>query len=431
MCEVGNVIITASLDAISGLSVTVPYTVSGTATGSGTDHDLANGNITITAGQLTGTVTFAVTDDGDLESAETVIATMGTPINAVKGVTNTIYTVSINDNDGANNAPVLAWVGSGNYASDGVNPNSDADGSSFEFQVSYTDDDDEAPSTIEVWVDTDNNGSFAAGEKYAMTEVDGGDTSYTNGKLYSKTLPLSLVGDGVVDYEFHASDGISSATGGAPVGTGGTLNVVDPLSVPGEYASVAAAITAASSGDVITVAAGTYSENIDFGGRDITIKSVSGAGSTTLQGDGSDNPVITFAGGESSSAILDGFTINNQKHSSTNAFGIKISNCSAPTIKNSLIQGNITTTSGSAVFIDGGGGTIENTTIGGSGTGNTASQHGSAIYFINSCSELTVTDSFITHNTSTYNQGGGVHLNTNAHTATFTNSSIEGGEMKM
>lgn len=80
--------------------VTIPYTVSGTATGSGTDHNLANGTLTIAAGASSALVTFAVNDDSIDEAAETVIVTLGTPSNAALG-TNTLQTISITDNDAA------------------------------------------------------------------------------------------------------------------------------------------------------------------------------------------------------------------------------------------------------------------------------------------------------------------------------------------
>jgi len=99
--DVGTVTVTATLSWISGSDVTVPFTVSGTATGGGTDHDLADGNIIVTAGQLTGTTSFTVIDDSLDESSETVIVTMGTPVNASAGVFFVVHTVTITDNDAA------------------------------------------------------------------------------------------------------------------------------------------------------------------------------------------------------------------------------------------------------------------------------------------------------------------------------------------
>lgn len=94
----GSVTLTATLDETSSSTVTVPYTVSGTATT--TDHDLTAGNITITAGSLTGTTSIGITDDTINEPDETIIVTMGTPTNAVTG-TLTTQTITITDNSDA------------------------------------------------------------------------------------------------------------------------------------------------------------------------------------------------------------------------------------------------------------------------------------------------------------------------------------------
>ncbi len=96
----GTVIITASIDETSGSNVTVPFTISGTASNPA-DHNLSAGSITITAGQLTGTTSVAVVADTEAESDETVILTMGAPTNAVTG-NQTTYTLTITDDDNPN-----------------------------------------------------------------------------------------------------------------------------------------------------------------------------------------------------------------------------------------------------------------------------------------------------------------------------------------
>ena len=59
----GVVTVTAYLSAVISQDVTVPYSVTGTAQGGGTDHDLADGIMTITAGSTIGTLLVNVTDD--------------------------------------------------------------------------------------------------------------------------------------------------------------------------------------------------------------------------------------------------------------------------------------------------------------------------------------------------------------------------------
>jgi len=112
-----------------------------------------------------------------------------------------------------NNAPTLIWTGEPYYVTDGVNPDTGGNGSAFEFRVNYTDLDNDAPSSIQVWVDINDNGIYEENEKFALTGVDGGDTTYSDGKLYAKTLNLQYAGDGQLKYRFYASDGTDQATG--------------------------------------------------------------------------------------------------------------------------------------------------------------------------------------------------------------------------
>ncbi len=66
--------------------VTIPYTLSGTATNPA-DHDATNGNLVITTG-TNASMTFNAINDGAGETDETLIFTMGTPINANIGSRN-------------------------------------------------------------------------------------------------------------------------------------------------------------------------------------------------------------------------------------------------------------------------------------------------------------------------------------------------------
>ena len=50
----------------------------------------------------------------------------------------------------------------------------------------------------------------------------------------------------------------------------------------GDFDSITDAIEGAQTGDTITVGPGTYSESIDFSGKNLTISSSDGAGDTTI-----------------------------------------------------------------------------------------------------------------------------------------------------
>ena len=92
------------LSFASTQNVTVNYTVTGTATGAGTDYTLANGTLTISAGSTSGAITIAgIVNDALDEPNETVIVTLSSPTNATLGSDN-VHTYTINDND---NPPVV------------------------------------------------------------------------------------------------------------------------------------------------------------------------------------------------------------------------------------------------------------------------------------------------------------------------------------
>lgn len=88
-----------SLSAVSGKTITVDYSATGgTATGSGVDYTLANGTITIAAGEISGDIFPAIIDDSGIELSETIIITLSNPVNAALG-SDVTYTYTIIDND--------------------------------------------------------------------------------------------------------------------------------------------------------------------------------------------------------------------------------------------------------------------------------------------------------------------------------------------
>ncbi len=101
--ESGTMTVTAQLSAASSETVTVPYTVTGTATGA--DYSILSSPIMIPAGATTGSTTITVNPDSIREFGhETVILTMGTPTNARLGGV-TVHTATIQDDE--NVAPVV------------------------------------------------------------------------------------------------------------------------------------------------------------------------------------------------------------------------------------------------------------------------------------------------------------------------------------
>lgn len=127
------------------------------------------------------------------------------------------------------------------------------------------------------------------------------------------------------------------------------------LNVPGSYTTIQGAITAATSGDTVLVALGTYRENISFRGKNITVAShyllnpdLSIIQQTIIDGSSPANAdtgsVVRFVTRVDSTATLCGFTLINGIGTlvpgSFAGGGILVLNASAPRIRFNIIRGN-------------------------------------------------------------------------------------------
>jgi Calx-beta domain len=88
--------VTSSVPASS--EIVIPYEVAGTAAGGGVDHGLANGTVTIEAGQTSARLLVPITNDGAVEPAETVQVTLVPGTGALAGEIAT-HTLTILDDD--------------------------------------------------------------------------------------------------------------------------------------------------------------------------------------------------------------------------------------------------------------------------------------------------------------------------------------------
>jgi large repetitive protein len=171
------------LSATYGSAVTVPYTVGGTATaGAGADYTIPASPLVIPAGQGSGAITITVNGDGLDELDETVIVTMGTPVNATPGAT-TVHTATIVDDDAA---PTVAFTVAAQSNLESVSPVtatvqlSAASGQAV--TVPYTVD---AASTA-----TGGGTDYSLGTASPLSIAAGTTTA---------TISLSVIGDGVVE----------------------------------------------------------------------------------------------------------------------------------------------------------------------------------------------------------------------------------------
>jgi hypothetical protein len=121
--------------------------------------------------------------------------------------------------------------------------------------------------------------------------------------------------------------------------------------VPADYSTIQAAINASSSGDVVRVAPGTYVGVYNFDGRNITLRSTGGAAVTVLDGNLAGS-VFTFDSGETSAAVVQGFTIRRGRYSF--GAGASLSGAS-PTFIDNIFEANDQTAGGFGAGIGGNG----------------------------------------------------------------------------
>lgn len=121
------------------------------------------------------------------------------------------------------------------------------------------------------------------------------------------------------------------------------------IRVPADVPTIQSAIDSAQNGDTILVAPGIYNESLNFKGKGITVtsgaKSFSEASDTIIDGTKT-GPVVVFQTEETSTSVLNGFTIQNGQGASTQTGkltpecgGIVVDN-SSPTITNNIVTKN-------------------------------------------------------------------------------------------
>lgn len=111
--------------------------------------------------------------------------------------------------------------------------------------------------------------------------------------------------------------------------------------------AIQTAINASDSGESVQVANGTYTENIIYNGKNITVTSLYGTTqneaditNTIIDGGGNGLPVVRFHNNETNAAKLIGFTIQNGM-TATNEWAAGIdTNTASPELKNVIIKNN-------------------------------------------------------------------------------------------
>jgi parallel beta-helix repeat protein len=182
------------------------------------------------------------------------------------------------------------------------------------------------------------------------------------------------------------------------------------IHVPGDSATIQGGINAATNGDTVLVAPGTYVENIDFMGKAITVTSSGGPTNTTIDG-GQKGIVVNFANNETRASIINGFTITNDApplptQVTVSAYGIYVGSAN-PTITNNVITNN----RGYGIRVSFGSAYISGNTITNTSTAGDPSQDFGCDYddgdgiFIGGASNTIIDPPVIDHNTIEENVG--------------------------
>lgn len=173
--------------------------------------------------------------------------------------------------------------------------------------------------------------------------------------------------------------------------------------VPAEYPTIQGAIEAASNGDRIFVAPGTWTGTgtsvVDFRGKQINVRATGDASVTIIDGQNA-RRCVDMTSGESTSTTLEGFTIT--RGAGENGGGILIQD-SSPMILECVVRSNEATNSGGGIATIDGSPVIGNCVI----HANSASGWGGGVYVRGGTPQIE--DTTLSSNTAENGGGGFQH----------------------
>ncbi|HPR17643.1 MAG TPA: PKD domain-containing protein [Candidatus Cloacimonadota bacterium] len=200
------------------------------------------------------------------------------------------------------------------------------------------------------------------------------------------------------------------------------------INVPADQPTIQAGIDAAVDADTVLVQPGTYVENINYNGKNITVASLflttqdtTYISQTVIDGNQSGS-VVTFESAEDSTAVLCGFNIENGN--ALNGGGIYCISASNPIIENSVIFNNFASGDGAGLFCHSSEIILRNLAI----INNAVTYHGGGIYFC--YSDVSLQNIILTGNTAQIDGGGIYYLDTNIelkNVSIYSNSAIQNG----
>jgi len=183
--------------------------------------------------------------------------------------------------------------------------------------------------------------------------------------------------------------------------------------VPDDHATVQEGLDAALDGDVLCVDAGTYAENLIWGGAAVHVVAVAGRRLTLLDGTGLGS-VVVFEDGEGADAVLQGFTLTHG--SAAEGGGIRVTTAS-PTLVDLVIEANVVMDPyaeglGGGLFLSGSASSVTHVTVSNNEALGPNGGDGGGVYMVNSAPQLenVIITGNIAHESGAGGQGGGVYM---------------------
>ncbi|MCK4642191.1 VCBS repeat-containing protein [bacterium] len=174
--------------------------------------------------------------------------------------------------NGFTSHPGLSWTAESNYTADGIDPETGNDSSTFTYRIDYTSSENNAPKYGCPKVYILKGGTDITGSPFTMTEADAGDTTFSDGKIYSYSISDLALGSDYT-YYFEAYDHYNAPASGDPTNPLDAPNVLQIYSISGTITDgtnpvpdVTVDLTGDSTASTITDTNGNYSfGNLDVG----------------------------------------------------------------------------------------------------------------------------------------------------------------------
>ena len=183
--------------------------------------------------------------------------------------------------------------------------------------------------------------------------------------------------------------------------------------VPDDFVTVQEGLDAALDGDVLCVDAGTYAENLVWGGAAVHVVAAAGTRLTLLDGAGVGS-VVLFQDGEGPAAVLQGFTLTHG--SAVQGGGIQVISAS-PTLTDLVLEANVVMDPygeglGGGLFLSGSASTISHVTVSSNEALGPSGGDGGGVYMVNSAPlmENVVIVGNTAHESGSGGRGGGVYM---------------------